>query len=237
MNRVTNRLKFLFHKLNSSIQLINYDIALVLQRMNDWAELERYRQANLKLDCSSSDRVIFFGDSITDGWNLADYFANDYINRGINGQTTSQMLVRFRPDVIALKPRVVVILAGTNDLAGNTGPMQLTDIQNNLMSIAELAKLHKIRVVFASILPVQENQLRDRPLEKIKALNDWLEQYCAANDCVYLDYYLQMIDDRELLRSDLSEDGLHPNEVGYKIMAPLAEAAIQLALRSSYGMG
>ena len=146
------------------------------------------------------------------------------------------MLVRFRQDVIDLHPKVVVILAGTNDIAGNTGPMRLEDIESNYASMAELARANNIRVVFSSVLPVHnytpqsQNLFAGRPPGKILELNRWLKNYCVTNDCIYLDYFSAMVDDRGLLKRELADDGLHPNAAGYKIMAPLAEAAIHNAL-------
>jgi lysophospholipase L1-like esterase len=210
--------------------------------MNDFGELSRYRRANasLKAPAAGERRVIFFGDSITDNWRLDAFFPGQgYINRGIGGQTTAQLLVRFREDVIALQPRLVVILAGTNDLAGNTGPMTLEEIAANFTSMAELARAHGIRVVFSSVLPVHnytpqtEATFPLRPPEKILALNAWLKGYCAANGQVYLDYFSGMVDDQGLLRRPLAEDGLHPTRAGYAIMAPLAQAAIEKALTAS----
>jgi lysophospholipase L1-like esterase len=207
--------------------------------MNDYGELARYRAANAALPAPAAgeNRVVFFGDSITDGWPIAEYFpGKPYVNRGIGGQTTSQMLVRFREDVIALQPKVVVILAGTNDIAGNTGPISLDDIEANYASIAELANAHKIRVVYSSVLPVHNYTLESKEFfaqrspEKILALNVWLKDYCAAHGCVYLDYFSALADDKGLMKKDLAGDGLHPNAAGYKIMAPLAEAAIAKAL-------
>ncbi|HMY73989.1 MAG TPA: SGNH/GDSL hydrolase family protein, partial [Blastocatellia bacterium] len=165
-----------------------------------------------------------------------EYFpGNPYLNRGISGQTTPQMLVRFRPDVIALKPKVVVILAGTNDIAGNTGPMTLEMIENNYASMAELAKANGIKVVFASVLPIHDygkNKVSERRSpENILKLNDWLKTYCKTNGHAYLDYFSKTVDDKGMLKADLANDGLHPNAEGYKLMAPLAEAAIQQALK------
>jgi lysophospholipase L1-like esterase len=184
--------------------------------------------------------VVFFGDSITDIWHLGEYFpGKPYINRGIGGQTTPQMLIRFRQDVIDLHPKVVVILAGTNDIAGNTGPMRLEDIEANYASMAELARANQIRVVFSSVLPVHnytpesQNLFAGRPPEKILALNRWLRDYVTAHpDCTYLDYFSAMIDDSGRMKRDLAEDGLHPNASGYKTMAPLAEKAIARSLES-----
>jgi lysophospholipase L1-like esterase len=207
--------------------------------MNDFGELARYREANAKLipPASNENRVVFFGDSITDMWKLDEYFpGKPYVNRGIGGQTTPQMLVRFREDVIALHPKVVVILAGTNDIAGNTGPMSLEEIEANYTTLAELSKAHDVRVVFSSVLPIhnytpQSQELfADRSPAKILELNRWLKDYCAASGLVYLDYFTPMVGDKGLLKRDLAEDGLHPNKAGYSLMAPLAEAAIAKSL-------
>jgi lysophospholipase L1-like esterase len=223
---VVRKMKQRFDKFRS---LAMYDFDLIKERMTDWAQLQHYDQANAEL-IADLDRVIFFGDSITDFWDLSTYFPNQsYVNRGIAGQTTPQMLIRFRPDAIALHPKIVILLAGTNDIAGNTGRTTIEQIQSNLTSIVELAKYHEIRMILASLLPVNELLAITRPLKKIQTLNDWIQQYCAENDCVYLDYHSHMVDDRGFLPSHLSADGLHPNEAGYKIMAPLAEAAIQRA--------
>lgn len=209
---------------------------------DDFGQLARYRDADAALGApkSGENRVVFFGDSITDIWKIEDYFpGKPYVNRGIGGQTTPQMLVRFRQDVINLQPRVVVILAGTNDIAGNTGPMRNEDIEANFASFAELAKAHNIRVVYASILPVHNYTERSkdffaqRSQSRILALNEWLKDYCAKNSIGYLDYFSALVDDKGMLKKDLADDGLHPNAAGYKIMAPLAEAAIQKALGTS----
>jgi lysophospholipase L1-like esterase len=212
----------------------------------DWPALGRYREAdaNVPPRPKDEDRVVFMGDSITDGWGnpkLGEFFpGKPYINRGIGGQTTPQMLVRFRPDVIDLHPVVVVILAGTNDLAGNTGPMTLEDTQNNLASMAELARQHGIRVVLSSVTPVVDAiptpegvkrvQTDKRPPARILALNEWIKKYCVDYGHIYLDYYSAMVDDKGFLKADLTFDGLHPNAQGYAVMAPLAEKAIQEAL-------
>lgn len=208
---------------------------------DDFGQLTRYREANaaLRTPASGENRVIFVGDSITDYWKLSDYFAGKpYINRGIDGQTTPQMLVRFRQDVIDLHPKVLVVLAGTNDIAGVTGPARNEDIEANYASMAELAHAHGIRMVFASLLPVN-NYTQDakesfalRPRERILALNVWLKDYCANNGLLYLDYFSAMADEKGMLKKDLSDEGLHPNVAGYKIMAPLAEKAIAKALGS-----
>jgi lysophospholipase L1-like esterase len=207
--------------------------------MNDFGELTRYRAANAALNPppTGENRVVFFGDSITDSWKLDDYFpGKPYLNRGISGQTTSQMLVRFRQDVIDPQPKAVLILAGTNDIAGNTGPVSLEDIEANYTTLAELARLHNIRLIYASVLPVHEYTERagdmytQRPPEKIVVLNRWLKDYCGAHDCLYLDYFSAMVDEQGHLKKELADDGLHPNPSGYKVMAPLAEAAIEKTL-------
>src|SRR5262245_3306485 len=207
------------------------------RRLADWPQLTRYKEANTKVPEpeKSEGRVVFMGDSITDGWKLDEYFAGKpYINRGISAQTTPQMLIRFRPDVMALKPRAVLILAGTNDIAGNTGQMTLEMIEDNYASMAELAKANRIKVIFASVLPIHDygktKASERRPPEKILKLNEWLKTYCKANGHIYLDYFSKMVDDTGMLRAELSNDGLHPNAEGYKVMAPLAENAIRQAL-------
>jgi lysophospholipase L1-like esterase len=209
--------------------------------MDDFGELARYRDANaaLRPPAPGENRVVFFGDSITDRWKLDDYFpGKHYVNRGISGQTTPQMLIRFRPDVIDLHPKVVIILAGTNDIAGNTGPMRLEDIEGNYASMAELARVHDIKVIYCSVLPVHEyteqagDMFTQRPPEKILELNRWLKNYCASplNRCSYLDYFRAMVDKNGYLQKELADDGLHPNKAGYKLMAPMAEAAINKAM-------
>jgi len=207
------------------------------QAQQDWAQLERYRQANAELKPAKrgENRVVFYGNSITEGW--ARYFAEmfpgkPYIGRGIGGQTTPQMLVRFRQDVIALKPKVVVILAGTNDIAGNTGPSTLGMIEDNLASMAELATSNGIKVVLSSVLPVYDYRWRPglEPAPKIVALNEWMKAYARRRGLVYLDYHTPMADERQGMRADLSPDGVHPNEAGYRLMAPLAERAIRRAI-------
>lgn len=209
--------------------------------MDDFGELARYHTANATLEPAKpgENRVVFFGDSITDGWHLDEYFPDrPYVNRGISGQTTAQMLVRFREDVIDLQPKAVIILAGTNDIAGNTGPMSIEEIEANYTTIAELARLHKIKVIYSSVLPVHQyterasDMFTQRPPEKILALNHWLKDYCSipSNGCTYLDYFTAMVDDKGYMKKELANDGLHPNPAGYKVMAPLADAAIQKAV-------
>jgi acyl-CoA thioesterase I len=204
----------------------------------DFGDLARYHHLDLKLGppAAGQDRVVFMGDSITDGWNLAKYFpGKPYINRGISGQTSTQMLVRFRQDVIDLYPKVVVILAGTNDLAGNTGPMTLKETQGNLMSMAQLATDNGIRVVLCSVLPSirfwWHPGLKD-PAARIAALNQWIRAYAEKAGYVYVDYYSAMKDAAGGLPRKLSGDGAHPLPAGYAVMAPLAEAGIEKALKN-----
>src|SRR5271154_1071292 len=205
---------------------------------DDFGQLARYREANAALapPAVGENRVVFIGDSITDYWKLPDYFpGKPYINRGIDGQTTPEMLVRFRQDVIALHPKVLVVLAGTNDVAGVTGPASNESIEANYASMAELARAHRIRVVFASILPAHnytheaEESFALRPRNRILALNRWLKDYCAKNGFTYLDYFSALVDELGMLKRVLADDGLHPTAAGYKIMASLAEKAIQKA--------
>jgi len=213
----------------------------------DFGRLSRYAQANKDLGAPKPGqaRVVFFGDSITDGWSrpaAGGFFkGKPYVNRGIGGQTTSQMLLRYRDDVIDLAPKAVVILAGTNDLAGNSGPVGHETIQENWATMAELAKLHGIRVVLASILPVSDDKKdasgsplvrsRNKSPEILRGMNRWLSDYAKANGHVYLDYYSAMADAAGSFLPNLNDDGLHPNANGYAVMAPLAEKALQEALR------
>ena len=205
--------------------------------LNDWPNLARYRDANAALPppAPGENRVVYYGDSITDAW--ARHFGTmfpgkPYVGRGISGQTTPQMLVRFRQDVVDLQPKVVVILAGTNDIAGNTGPSTQEMIQDNLASMAEIARANGIRVVLASVLPAYDYRWRPglEPAPKIVALNAWIRDYAARNGHVYLDYHTAMADARQGLPESLSGDGVHPNEAGYRIMAELAERAVAEAL-------
>jgi lysophospholipase L1-like esterase len=214
-------------------------------RVRDWPLLARYREMNraLAAPAAGESRVVFMGDSITDNWQRAQYGGffpgKPYVDRGISGQTTPQMLIRFRPDVIDLKPKAVVILAGTNDIAANTGPMTDDEIEANIQSMAELAKAHGIKVVLSSITPTSAYhtapngvaQLSSRPLDRIKAINAWMKRYADQNGHVYLDYFSAMVDATGVMKAELTGDDLHPNTAGYAIMGPLAEAAIQRALR------
>jgi len=214
-------------------------------RLRDWPNLARYREANRSLSKppAGEARVVFMGDSITDAWQQPRFGRlfqdRPWVDRGISGQTTPQMLVRFRPDVIELTPRAVVILAGTNDIAGNTGPMTDEEIEGNLASMSELASANGIKVILASITPVSAYhvsgtaapQTTTRPMARIRAVNEWIREYAREHGHVYLDYFSAMVDAAGLLRAELSDDDLHPNARGYEIMAPLAEAAIVKALK------
>lgn len=207
-------------------------------QQQDWPNLARYHSENAGIGAPArgETRVVFMGDSITDGWgrNAGTFFpGKPYINRGISGQTTPQMLIRFRPDVIALKPKVVVILAGINDIAGNTGPTTLEAIEDNLMSMMDLAKANGIRVVMASVTPAFDFPWRKglEPVAKIEALNAWIKRTAASKGAVYLDYYSALVDDKGAFKADLTTDGVHPNAAGYAVMTPLAEKAIAKALK------
>ena len=222
--------------------LDQYRASRLAMYSDDFGELTRYRDANaaLKPPTPAEKRVIFFGDSITDFWKLDQYFPGQpYLNRGIGGQTTPQMLVRFRQDVIDLHPEAVIILAGTNDIAGNTGPMRLQDIEANYASMADLARANHIRVVLCSVLPVNNYTpaslefFAERPPQKILELNRWLKSYVAAHPgMLYLDYFSALADDKGMLKKDFSGDGLHPNAAGYRIMTGLAEKAVTESLAS-----
>jgi len=222
------------------------EIARIRPRLDDWAQLARFREANLELPpaASGQPRVVFLGDSITDAWDDPRYGGffpgKGYVNRGISGQTTPQMVLRMRADVLAHEPKALVLLAGTNDIAGNTGPMTVTQTQDNITTIAELATLHGIKVVLASILPTSNYhftgdsplgpQTVRRPLAKIRAINDWMRAYAKAHGHTYLDYFSATVDAQGMLKKELSADDLHPNAAGYAVMGPLAEAAIARAL-------
>jgi lysophospholipase L1-like esterase len=208
------------------------------QMQNDWANFKRYRAANMKLAIPTVDekRVVFMGNSITDAWIFLDsafFKKNSFIDRGISGQTTPQMLVRFKPDVVNLKASVVVILAGINDIAGNTGPSTLEMIEDNLSSMVEIAQANGIKVVLSSVLPAYDFPWRPglEPAEKVVKLNVWIKKYAETKNCVYLDYFTPMADEKHALKAELTTDGVHPNLAGYKIMEPLVEKAIEEALQ------
>ena len=210
----------------------------LLRTEKDWPNFSRYRNANEKLGlpATKENRVVFMGNSITDVWiNISPEFfeGKSYIDRGISGQTTPQMLVRFRADVINLHPKVVLILGGTNDIAGNTGPSTLEMIEDNLASMAELGKANGIKVILSSVLPVYDYPWKPglEPAEKIVTLNKWMKDYAAKKGFYYLDYYSSVVDERKGMKTEYSKDGVHPNKAGYKVMEILAEKAINKALK------
>jgi lysophospholipase L1-like esterase len=220
-------------------QMSEYEKMMFERNKVDWPYLNRYRDENSKLGLpvAGEKRVVFMGNSITEGWKDSSpgFFAGKpYICRGISGQTTPQMLVRFRPDVIALKPQVVVILAGINDIAGNTGPATLEMIEDNLTSMAELAKANGIKVVLSSVLPAYDFPWNPGvfPSERIILLNTWIQGFASKNGFYYVDYYSSMVDERKGLKSAFSEDGVHPNAEGYKVMELLVGKVLSKALEN-----
>lgn len=227
------------------IQLLFYIILtfifmeeILLAQDNDWANLNRYKEENLKigLPADNENRVVFIGNSITQGWievNPNFFVGKSYINRGISGQTTPQMLVRFRSDVVNLKPKVVVILAGTNDIAGNTGPSTLEMIEDNIASMVEISNANNIKAVLCSVLPAYDYPWKPglEPAQKIVDLNKWIKEYAVKNKIIYVDYFAPMADQRNGLKKEYSEDGVHPNLAGYNIMELIVENAIAEALR------
>lgn len=203
----------------------------------DWANLNKYKEANtaLGLEVNKGDRIVFMGNSITEGWSDhdPDFFENTlYVNRGISGQTTPQMLLRFRQDVLDLGPEVVVILAGINDIAGNTGPSTQKMIEDNIFSMAELAKGKGIHVILSSVLPAYDFPWAPglEPSQKVISLNKSIKQYAESNGHIYLDYFSAMVDSKNGLKEAYTYDGVHPNAMGYQIMGPLAKSAIQKVL-------
>lgn len=222
-----------------------YQRSQVERMYNDWAYLAKFREADKELPSpqAGETRVVFMGDSITEGWGMKAtatspargvfFPGKPYLNRGISGQTTPQMLLRFRQDVIDLKPKVVVILAGTNDIAENTGKMSPEETEGNIESMTELARASGIRSVLCSVLPSTEFWWHKglQPASKIKALNEWIKNYAAKNEFVYVDYYSPMVNDEGGLKKEFSPDGVHPNAAGYAVMAPLADAGIADALK------
>jgi lysophospholipase L1-like esterase len=204
----------------------------------DWASLCRYRAENTALRHAAVPRVVFMGDSITEFWKIAhpDFFGENYIDRGVSGQTTSQMLVRFRQDVIALKPAVVHILAGTNDFAGNSGATTLEAIKNNIASMVDLAIANDIRVVLGSVPPAGAFPWRPtvlEPAQHIVEMNDWLRRFAREKNLIYVDYHEPLADERDAMKQTFSNDGVHPNRDGYSVMEPLARHAIEQALAAS----
>ncbi len=229
-------------------------------QLQDWNQLGRYHQANEELKKQPADpkRVVFMGDSITDFWRLDQSFpGKPYVNRGIGGQTTPQMLVRMYPDVIDLKPAVMVVLAGTNDIARNTGPMTAELIEDNIMAMTELAQHHGIKVILCSVLPVSDypflkqqsgggapaaaagpgrgpfprvKMTDGHPAADIRKLNSWMKDYAARVNAIYVDYFTPLADEKGWLKEGISDDGLHPNAEGYKAMTAVLVPAIQKAL-------
>jgi len=250
-----------FNAPRSNCCLINTAKGLADQ-LQDWNQLGRYYQANqqLKQQPAAANRVVFMGDSITDFWNLAQYFpGRPYVNRGIGGQTTPQMLVRMYPDVVDLKPAAMVLLAGTNDIARNTGPATAEMIQQNIMAMTELAQLHGMKVILCSILPIsdypylkQQNaqtgnaaptaaqgargaappvkMTEGHPPADILKLNAWMKDYAVKVNAIYADYFSAFVDEKGWLKDGYSADGLHPNAEGYKVMTEIVNAAIKKAL-------
>ena len=203
----------------------------------DWPNLSKYQEENSKLKpiAPGEKRIVLMGDSITEFWSTtnSEYFiGKPYLNRGISGQTTPQMLLRFRADVIDLKPSAVVILAGINDIAGNTGPVTLQMITNNIFSMVELAHANHIKVILCSVLPTYDFPWKpnQNPAQKVVDLNKMIKNYANAKGILYLDYFSAMRDERDGLKKAYSGDGVHPNKLGYQIMAPLAEKAIKEVL-------
>jgi len=225
-----NRLKTSLLTLLLSVVLVPFSIA------QDWAGLNHFKKENANVvDITPNEkRVVFMGNSITEGWfNIhPEFFGGKfYFNRGISGQTTPQMLLRFRADVINLKPKVVVILAGINDIAGNTGPSTLEMIEDNLISMAQLAKANNIKVILCSVLPVYDFPWKPglEPGQKIIELNKLIKAYALKSGAIYIDFFSAMVDERNGLKAEYSTDGVHPNEAGYYIMEPLTEIAISQA--------
>ena len=203
-------------------------------QLQDWPYLKKYekKNANLPILESRQKRIVFMGDSITEFWSdlCPEFFAGKpYLNRGISGQTTPQMLIRFRADVIALKPSVVVLLAGANDIAGNTGPSTLEMILNNIISMTELAKANNIKMILCSLLPAYDFPWKTGsfPAEKMETFNAMLKKYADVNGILYLDYYAAMVDERKGLKATFADDGVHPNKAGYEVMGPIVEKGIE----------
>ncbi|RPI75950.1 MAG: acylhydrolase [Ignavibacteriales bacterium] len=205
-------------------------------KLEEFADFNKYAEANEKLGSPKpgEKRVVFMGNSITEFWAGGFFSENKYINRGISGQTTPQMLLRFRNDVINLKPDLVVILAGINDIAENTGPIALEDIFGNIVSMTQLAEANGIKVILCSVLPAYDFPWNTglNPLEKIIKLNEMIKLYCEQNNIPYVDYYSSMVDERKGLDKKYSEDGVHPNLSGYKVMEPIVKKAIKKLIKN-----
>jgi len=211
--------------------------ALLADELQDWNQLGRYHADDVRMEKGPAveGRVVFLGDSITDGWNLAKYFpGKPYVNRGISGQTTPQMLARMYPDVIRLHPAAFILLAGTNDIARNTGPETLEMVEDNIRAISELAASNNIKIILCLLTPVSDyakKQTEHRPPAEIVSLNQWIESYARDAHAQLADYYAALVDDKGMLREGYSDDGLHPNAKGFELLAPVAEAAIENALK------
>jgi lysophospholipase L1-like esterase len=211
--------------------------AQLADQLQDWNQLGRYHADDLRLERAPAvqGRVVFLGDSITDGWELAKYFpGKPYVNRGISGQTTPQMLARMYADVIRLHPAAFILLAGTNDISRNTGPETIEMVEDNIRAMCELAAAHNIKVILCLLTPVSDyvrNQTDHRPPADILSLNHWIESYARDAHAQLADYYAALVDDKGMLREGFSDDGLHPNAKGYELLAPVAEAAIGNALK------
>jgi lysophospholipase L1-like esterase len=213
-------------------------VAHLADQLQDWNQLGRYHQDDLRLGGAApvQGRVVFLGDSITDGWDLAKYFpGKPYVNRGIGGQTTPQMVVRMHPDVIHLRPAAFILLAGTNDIARNTGPETQEMVEDNIRAMCEMAESHNIKIILCLLTPVSDytksKQTERRPPADIVNLNHWLEGYAPDVHAQVADYYTALVDDKGMLREGYSDDGLHPNAKGYELLAPVAEAAIERTLK------
>lgn len=211
---------------------------ITVGRNQDWANVNYHKEANLKLSETgklSKNRVVWIGDSITENWKKfdPDYFSETNVNRGISGQTTSQMLLRFRSDAINLKPKIVIILAGTNDIAENNGPISLPETFGNIRSMVELAQANQIKVILCSVLPAFKYSWKPtiEPAEKIVALNQMIQSYANQNKITYIDFHSAMADTNNGLKKEYADDGVHPNKSGYELMKPLAEEAINLTLK------
>lgn len=226
----------LLNKLSVALMLSFFGLTSL--HSQDWADLNHFKEANEELASTKKDkdRIVFMGNSITIGWlNLRPEFFKDkpYVNRGISGQTTPQMLLRFRQDVVDLHPKVVVLLAGTNDIAGNTGPSTLDMIMDNIKGMSEIANANNIKVILTSTLPAYDYPWKPglEPSGKIIALNKMIKAYSKSQGHIYVDYFSAMVDDRNGLPKEYAEDEVHPTVAGYKVMEPLVEAAINKALK------